>query len=298
MGNPYRVVCTTKDRAKWLAQHANYTTASAMPTILGMQHGSWSSRFSLFEKMVSGYKDDDGENERAEWGHLHEPTMRGVFAKRTGQKVRATNRFLASREFPWIAATEDGMTWDELGNPGTLELKCTSMYESAWREGEIPDYVMAQIQTQMLVRFGRSRGLGNLAVLFFGNDFHHVTGIEPHAVLQEHLIRESKMFYDLVVAGSPPEPDASDACRKAIGKLYPSPSASTINLAGERWISLDCERVEIEIRQKADRKRRQEIENEIRAEIGENTSAELDNGVRYDYRAGKRGRTLTRKAPK
>lgn len=294
--NAYRIVCTTRDRAAWLEARKNYIGASDVPTVLGIRHGSWSSRMALYESKLSPDVDEGSwdANPRALWGLLNEPTIRKEYGRRLDRKTRPVGRLLRSVKWPWLSATLDAWQWDEFGSKTPLEIKCTSAYESDWSQGEVPRYVYVQAQAQLAVIGPQYTSIG-VAVLFYGNELQWAADIPRDEGVIAEIVRETHAFYELLQRGTPPRADATAACRSAISRLYPDPvEGRVISLAGGDWQGLDQEAEEIAIRMAGDKDRRQEIRNLIAAEIGEAEVGQLDGGVRYVYGKTKKGRVLRR----
>lgn len=282
----YERVCHSDDRDAWLEHRTTGIGASEAAAVIGCN--PWSSPMKVYADKL-GLEDPEPQSEAAYWGTVIEPLVANRFAEVTGRKVSMDGYLLRSLKHPWAMCTLDAQQETDEGTGGLLEIKCTSLYER-WDEG-VPPYVYAQVQHQFAVT---GFHFGSVAVLFRGNSFHWLDVERDQGFIDKLMAAESE-FWQRLQNGEPPEPDGSESCRKALSLLYPEDDGTSITLSGE-FAALDEERSRIAAQVEDLRAEQKAIDNRIKAEIGEHTTAVLPSGVSFTYKADKRGvRSLRRK---
>jgi putative phage-type endonuclease len=286
-------VCNSADRQPWLVARRTGIGASESPGILGVS--PWSSGIAVFAEKVDPDPPVETNQERLELGLAMEPVILDRYRAVTGRIAEGSNTLLRSKRWPFMLTTLDGKTVIN-GDPAVLELKNTQDREG-WSNG-VPRHVWVQVQHQMAVT-GTSRAA--VAVLLMGCEFKTADVLRDDEFIEEALVPACEHFWGLVQKGGPPpQVDGSDASRAALKRLYINDTGDNIVLADEVWTKRADRREELKQRIKADGLELQEVENFIKAEIGEGkaTFATLSNGAEFSWKANKHGaRTLRYRGP-
>jgi len=190
----------------WLAFRQNHIGASDAPAIVG--ESPYSSPLALYLEKTEGSGPPDPDRERLfRIGHVLEPVILRMYGVDRGTLVRK-GRVLESREIPWLSCSLDGEV------PGRIvEAKWSS--SSRWDDGVPPD-VRVQVTHQMAVA---GIPLADVAVLTPRG--FTVYEVPFDSGLWDSILRMEADFWDRVTRRDPPDPDASEASRKALSRLNP-----------------------------------------------------------------------------
>lgn len=123
---------------------AGRITGSRVSAILGLS--KYSKPADVLREMVRqqlGAPDEFTGNVATAWGNEHEDDALAAYEVERAVMVHAGQEFVIHPEYPWLAATPDGL----VGEDGMVEAKCP--YRAEYMSlAERPDYA-AQIQLQM-----------------------------------------------------------------------------------------------------------------------------------------------------
>lgn len=219
---------TVTDRAAWLEARRTGCGASDVAGILG--ESPWSSPWSVWaDKVGLTPLDDDAERDIDDpmtFGRDLEELIADRFERSTGLTIVGRQRVIHHPDEPWRFATVDGLVCEadtalEYADAAddvtelalaVFESKYTS--DAPWEE--IPRHYVIAGQWQMhvtgltAVRFG-------VLHLPFGRPMFRVYELELDGTFLEEIIDVVDGFwFDHVVTGRPPEPDAHPATSKAI----------------------------------------------------------------------------------
>lgn len=270
---PYDVVIDTDDEPEWLSARLAGIGSSEIAAVVGMDPRR--SPLSLFlEKTGAIQPDDLSEIEAIKWGHLLEPVIGAEFSRMTGRAVRrsSSKRYtvLRSKEHPWATASLDFWTTYEDRNEHPLEIKNVNAYLGEdWLNGT-PDYYLAQVHLQMLVT-GAQRA--TICCLLGGNRLLWCDVPRDETLIRKIAFNGS-VFWERVQQRNPPDPDGSDATKRALAKLYPTDDGSTVVLPATleetiyEWRRLKDQAKEVE-------RLIGKAENDIKATLGKAERGEL-----------------------
>lgn len=193
-----------------------------------------------------------------------------------------------------------------------------SLNKHDWDQ-EPPDYYRVQLQHEMLAS---GCTWGTLAVLFIDQGtltrivnavlsgplltvdqrdtllMDIVTAIEPHvdfrffdyeadAEFQADLLAAEQAFMGLIDAGVAPSTDASESCRRAIHRLHPRDNGESVPLPVE-WLEHSARLAELKAQKSGTEKEIAELENALKAIIGDATYGVLPDGSRYSLKTQSR----------
>lgn len=278
MGAAYEVLCSGRDRGEWLRLRREGIGGSDAAAVLGVS--PWASAMSIYtDKIGLAELDPDEEvSEQARWGKILEPHLVDEFARRTGRRVRPDGRLIRSRARPWQITTLDARQRDrDHEGPGLVEAK-TTRFE--WER--IPDEHWAQMQHEFAVTGFR---WGSFVVLDLMRREVHWIDVEPDRDYVDELIEREREFWRNLLDGVPPPPDQGGDFAEALQRLYPVPVEGKVVELPADLLDLSEELQDLRDHLGADRKRRTELEDEIKAAIGEAEAGTFADGTGYTYKA-------------
>lgn len=261
-------------------------------------------------------------------GNNLEAVVLRLLALRAGRLVEAAEPFTLVRhqEHEWLFCTPDGWEHDpERGIPmwhtlpknfphrGIVQAKTAfSLNKHDW-DPEPPDYYRVQLQHEMLAS---GCAWGTLAVLFIDQgvltrllnvvlsgrcawtpeeaalqiadhcDFR-IFDYEADADFQADLLAAERAFLGLVDAGVAPSTDGSESCRRAIQRLHPKDSGESVPLPVE-WLEHSARLAELKAQKSGTEKEIAELENALKAIIGDATYGVLPDGSRWAWKTQSR----------
>lgn len=280
---PYEVLGSSHDRARWLQLRRSGVGASESAGLLN--ESPWLSAAEVYATKVVPDYNGDPELEDAEhifWGNRLEPAIVLGYQDRTGRPVEHQGLLLRSRECPEALCTLDALTTDgRPGAPWPLEIKNIGVQKAAeWEQGP-PRHYQLQLQHQMLVT-GAPRAT---AAALIGGQRLVWCDVERDEIEIRRIRRVLRIFWtECVEAGVCPKPDGSESSRRALGALYKSPDPDSMVQLGARFLELDHELTEMKLSIKALEKRRAQIENELKAAIGNAGYGVLPDATTYSWK--------------
>lgn len=273
------------DRNVWLAARRKLVTASEVPALLGLSPREDALDIYV-SKLVEPTQDVyHGLNDRRTWGKALESGV--AFEVRRAMnwdRILMSGALLVSRDLPILGCTQDAEVLEREGTPwASYEGKTVEVYRAdGWDEesGRMPDYVIAQVQSQQFVTHAPKThvtclvGLSRLVriEMFPEPDFFV-------------LIREAveDMARRLEKLDPPP---ATWRSRKALKAMYPEESGETIVLPKEA-VEWSRELDEIAPKLKQLEQRKDELRNLLAQAIGNATvgvlPTPLENIAQWSY---------------
>lgn len=199
---------------EWVAERRLHLGSSDAPVLAG-ERGSF---YGLWAEKARGLAPafDDATAELMEVGALLEPSLRALYASRTGRPIRARHVTLVRRDWPVAAASLDAESGSRV-----VELKWSHSAEwfASVARGSaepVPGRVMAQVQWQLYVT---GREVADVAVLL-GRDFRVIEVGRDDRMIGD-LEYLGRWLWAYVEAGEPPPVDGSEATTAAIVGLHP-----------------------------------------------------------------------------
>ena len=271
-------------RDEWLEARHRGIGGSDAAAAIGLNR--WKAPLAVYCDKL-GIGDPDNElSEPAEWGLLLEPVLIEKYRSVTGRRVQTPSGFelYRSPHHPFMSCTPDGLITDpERDGEGVLEAKTGGVFTlKEWKE-EPPLEYQVQLQHNMAVL---DLKWGSFAVLIGGQRFFWCD-MERNDRFCEVLVRKEADFWERVVTGTPPDPDASTSTSEAIARLYPGETGRTIDLDDE---ASEWNRRHLAIKEAKKRLELQErlYGNRLRAAIGEATFGRLPDGSRLSLKTVKK----------
>jgi putative phage-type endonuclease len=277
---PYEVICDTSDRDAWLDKRVDGIGASEISLVLGEAPEAWGSALSLYAQKIGAYERDLSDVEAVFWGNQLEGPIIAAYAERTGRRTRKEGFLLRSKLYPWALCTLDGRTWEAENENSAwpLEVKNVSGFKAGeWVDGP-PSYYYYQVQQQMLVT-GEQRA--TVAALLGGQ---RMVWADVHRddLAIRRIINQGAAFWDRVQRRDLPTPDGSEGTRKALGALYPQGSGVVVLPHSAIDAADELTRIRDDIASLT--KRKDTIENTVRAALGGADSGVMTDGRSWSWK--------------
>lgn len=308
-------------RLQWLSERKTGLGGSDSPVVLGLS--PWKSRYELWaEKSGSVPDEDKADSPHLDLGNNLEAVVLRLLALRTGRVVEAAEPFKLVRhpEHEWLFCTPDGWAWDaeRQGGPaerGIVQAKTAFAPNKHDWDQEPPDYYRVQLQHEILAS---GCTWGTLCVLFIDQgvltrllnraitlpaEFLGDAGLladeisdhcdfrffdyEADTEFQADLLAAEQAFMGLVDAGVAPSTDGSESCRRAIQRLHPRDNGESVPLPDE-WLEHSARLAELKAQKSDTEKEIAELENAVKAIIGDATYGVLPDGRRFAWKTQSR----------
>lgn len=274
------------DRTEWLAWRKKGIGASDVAGILGLSN--FSSPWSVWADKV-GLLPPRETTERQRIGLVLEDAIGKLFTARTGLYVCGEQTQCVHPVNDWQRCTVDGFAFDGdldeehddlvLADFALGIMQAKTDYRRDWPDG-IPEDYQAQAQWEMHVT-GSEREW--FAVLHGGFRFEVYEIERDQADIDVIVERVEAFWFDHVQPGNPPPVDGTSPTTLAITSVWPEHVPGTVTdltelarLIEERDQRLNDRRVA--------QARLDEIDNELRAAMGENEVGVVDGEPTVTYR--------------
>lgn len=249
---------------EWHEQRRYGVTASEVAITAGV--GGFGEEFSLFWRKLGEIGEIEDTDAMSLGRHL-EPWVADKFAVAHPHLALAPGGLYASVERPWQMATPDRLVYLPGGtNPVAVWEGKISFTSDGWGlsgTDEIPVYYRAQVLQQMDV-MDVLRAYLSCLFMQSGQTRHYVIEYDP---VDAEILRLSALgFIDRLTAGEPPPVDGSDSARDALKQLYPDVAEDHIAVIPQSLA--DAYRAACFALADA-KDRRDELENQIRAAVGQ-----------------------------
>ena len=268
------LLCDSSDRAPWLEARQAGIGASEIAAVFGLGFKTPLQLWALKSGHIA--PDDLSGVGAVEWGNRLEASVIQAALDASGADlVPGKGGILFQHsDHPWMLATPDAVAIDDRGQ-FLIEAK-TTRNAKAWEHGP-PPHVVMQAQQQMAV-MDLERCL--VAVLIQGSDFrtHWVDRSESTIGA---IVSQGGAFWDSVQQGIEPPAMADDG--PVLFDLHPQEEeGATVDLGirGQEWAE---ELAHLTEQEKRIGKRKKEINNKIKQEIGD-AEIGIYPGGRWTYR--------------
>ncbi len=193
---------------EWVADRRSYIGASDVAQILGVS--PFGGSYDLYATKRGLVEIE--ETPALRMGHRLEPIVAELYAERFPDAQLREAVTMPHPQYPWLRATLDRIVDGPYGTH-PLEIKTTNafLHENWGDEGTdaIPDHVLVQVQTQMLVA---EFSFAHVAVLIGGVDFRAPYIIERDREMQELILDRCADWHARYLAGDEvPEIDGPNA---------------------------------------------------------------------------------------
>lgn len=197
-------------RDVWLKARKAGIGGSDALAVLGLS--PYSSRYSVWADK-SGLLPEQGDSEVMKWGRLLEPIIAEQFTEATGVATSVCG-LMRHVDRHWQLASVDRLTEDT----GALEIKTTSAYKADdWSDDQIADAAEAQLQHYFAVT-GLQHGY---AAVLIGGQRLVIRHAERDERLISLLIEAEQELWEMVLTGTAPALDGSEATARALAQIHP-----------------------------------------------------------------------------
>ena len=269
------------DRDSWLEARRHGIGASDAAVVLGLS--PWASPLTLYCDKLGIAEPEPAELERLEWGHALEGPIAARYARETGRVVTDPGRYTirVSADHPFQIATLDREAVDPVKGPGVVEVKNVGAFRFDEWADEPPLLYQVQLQHQLAVT---GYAWGSLAVLIGGQRFYWID-IDRNQTFIEVLTAIESDFWQRVQALNPPPPDASEACRDVLRRLFPKEQAGKVVALTADAAEWDERRIEAMAALEDAKTAKTEAENWLVSALGDAEAGILPDGTRYSYKS-------------
>lgn len=200
---------------EWLAKRREGVGGSDAAAAVGLS--PWDTQYSLWADK-RGLVGPKKVTDPMKWGTRFEEPIGLGFAEDTGIAVTRYPVMLRSKLYPWAQVNLDFLTADA---SGVVECKNIGRdFEKEWDDGNVPDHLGLQGQHELAVT-----GLDYLwfAAVISGNVPRYIR-VERNQSLIDDLMEQERVFWELVVANTPPAVDGSAATKRALAEQFAHPT--------------------------------------------------------------------------
>lgn len=261
------VLVKTEDMAReeWLEFRKKGIGGSDVGAICGIN--KWKSPIAVYLDKIGAMPNqekDEVATERMYFGNVLEEVVAREFSLRTGKKVRRRNIMFQHPEHPFMLANIDR---EVVGERAILECKTASEYvKDEWEGDKIPESYILQVQHYLAV-IGYDKAY--IACLIGGNKFVWKE-IKRNQEIIDYIISIEKDFWENhVLAKNPPMVDGSDDSKNVLSLLYPMAQENTLITLNNETDILIAQRNKLIDNIKDLELQQAEIENKIKAKLGE-----------------------------
>lgn len=217
---------------------------------------------------------EDIDNEPMYWGRALEPAIVSALGDREGLPVRRFPYMIRSKKWPWMQVNLDGLTDMAVIEAKNVGLRMSDEWETEDGEALVPDHYNIQGQHACAVT-----GLPGVwfAVLIGGQDFRAIY-VKRDDELISYLTSYLENFWQLVLNGTPPAVDGSEATKKALKRQFGTdvvPDPIEVDDTMLDWLR---QRRAIKAQMKDLKEHLDSYENSIKAVLGHHEIGEY-NGV-------------------
>lgn len=206
----------------------------------------------------------------AEMGHLFERPLLEHYSQKTGIALTYPKN-MRHPKYDWVSATPDGIKEKDR----VVQAKMVGGHMAHhWGTETAAEYVVIQVQWEMMVA---DVPLAVIVACIGGTDYR-TYDVPADAQMQEDLLDIGRSFwYEHVLPNVPPDPDASEACRRAVAARYRKVSSDMLP-ASRELIEMAREHKALGKQIGGLEKQRETIGNALRLAIGERSGFEWDTG--------------------
>ena len=212
--------------------------------------------------------------ESVEWGNRLEPLVAEKFADMHPElKVRRKNCTMVSKARPWAFANIDRELRDAEGNRGILEIKTAGLRSAdQWVFGP-PDHYLAQVQHYLSVT---GWDFAWVAVLIGGQEYQEFRIQRDEEDIEFIDAAVDSFWNDYVMTGTMPQMTGKGNESQALMGMHPEGGDEYVPVM-DADLPILGERVSLGIEKKALDARIKQIDNELRALIGDARGVESES---------------------
>ncbi|CUA90850.1 YqaJ viral recombinase family protein [Chelatococcus daeguensis] len=274
------------DRASWLKLREADVTASVAACLLGREVHDYQTAFGLYMLKTGQIAEDPDEAPPMLRGRLLEPVALQLLQEKHPEWTVVQPCVYLRDPDARLGATPDAYATNADGR-GIVQIKSVepSIFRQKWRDpdtGELRPPLWIAVQAIVEAHLsGADWAMVAALVVGHGLDLHEVP-VPIHDGIVARVREEVARFWELVAAGTPPEPEY-DRDAAVIARLYDQDDGTEVDLSGDnRLPEALVRRAELKDIESAGRdaeKERRAIDAEIIAKLGTATRGRLADGT-------------------
>ena len=204
----------------------------------------------------------------SDMGHLFERPLLEHYSRKTGVSLTYPETLIHPIH-RWVSATPDGLASDRVVQVKVVGANMAHKWDSG-----VPEYVVCQVQWEMMVA-----GLPlAVVVACVGGTDYRALDVPADLEIQESLFDLGREFWEgYVLTGAPPDPDASEACRKALSARHRKHSVELIPATRE-LVEMAYQHKRLGASLTSLKEERDAIGNTLRLAIGDRSGFEWEDG--------------------
>jgi putative phage-type endonuclease len=189
--------------------------------------GKYGGPFDVYGVKL-GLRPDLIPTEEMEWGHILEPVVARVGAKRFGVKVQRGAHMLQSTRWPWMFCTPDYWAGEELVQIKTANIFAKDFGEEGTEEVPI-DYLLQEYHEMAVTGAPRA----HLWALFGGQHLKRFLIERDEEKIEDLAEGERILWQEHIVPRIPPQIDGSEGAAAYLAERYANANGATIDLTPE-----------------------------------------------------------------
>jgi len=203
-------------REEWLVLRKSGIGGSEAPAICGAVN--WASPMSVYLDKLE-LTDKKEINESMEWGNRLEVPVTEKVEEVTGHEVVSRQMFCSHKDYPWMLATVDGVTENDNGEQGLVEIKTTGSWRGKTWADDVPLHVFVQVEHDLAVT-----GLpwAIVGVLIGGQHFQLHTVKRDDEYIEQLIALEKDFYTNHLEPQVPPAIDGSTSAEDMLKILFPA----------------------------------------------------------------------------
>lgn len=282
------------NESEWQAARAGLITGTRAATICSSRNTSYQGRLNLWYVMAGRAKPYQTQYiDEQDMGLLSEGLHADIYAGITGRTVYDPGPYtvFTNKRFPGIGATLDRLQEDpEAGIGVGPELKWVREFRRKQFESGLPEYILYQVQTQMLVTELKwatvSVCIGGCKPLVFD--------VCADTRVQAGILRKSAEWFESLRNDNPPEPTGHESDAFTLDSVFGEHDEGIIE-CGRDLLDVYEELERISKERIAIEKREEQIKAKVKHYMGSHTRA---IGAGYEFSITGKNRQLRRKKGK
>lgn len=262
----------------WHEARRTFIGASDAPAVLGIS--PWATPLDVWADKLNLGQRFEG-NLSTDMGHALEELIAQTWCKGSGKTLIAPKATVRHYDHPHIAASVDR----EVSDPGDYELvECKYVGPNVawqWRNG-VPVYVQAQCQVQMAVT-GAKRVHVAALIVDYGPQFFTAVIERDDAVIDEIVGRLNQFWAEHIETQQRPDIDLAWNAHKvsdALARIYATPEPGAAVRLPSALGELIAQRKHTKALVKDLEGQLEQIDNELRAALGDATEGFIDDNVK------------------
>ncbi len=250
--------------AEQMQSRRNTLGASEIAAVCGLDpfRGPWDV---WADKLGLDIREEFAESDM---GHLFERPLLEHYSRKTGVALTYPETMIHPLH-RWVSATPDGIASDRV-----VQVKVVGANMAHKWDAGVPEYVVCQVQWEMFVT---GIPLAVVVACVGGTDYRALD-VPADSEIQQSLFDLGREFWEgYVLTGAPPDPDASEACRKALSVRHRKHGTELVPATRE-LVEMAYQHKRLGASLTSLKEERDAIGNTLRLAIGDRSGFEWEGG--------------------